>query len=439
MILSDGKDYTLQAVDNGDGGVEYRYVPTATAPEAINPNSLESVLKAMTGQTVAEWTQAQANKKDPGWGAFARETLSQPAFTIPAAFLTAGAAGAFGEGGVAGLADGVGGYSLGGSSIPAGTTIAGDATNAITPQFLGATSESTAGPMLEAGLQPSGAMTYPVAAPGAVSGYPIPAMTLAGASGGPLGNAAATGAAGAAGTAALGRASSNDTPGEATIAPGVVTPGTEPGTDQSGVGSGLGGGATNAAVSGGSAAALQRILAGNGTAADYASVLGAAAPGVIGAVASNQQTQAFKDLAEKNMAAGAPSRARYEASMTPGFDPTTIPGYSGAVDSAMQAMLRKLSTSGNPFGQPGALIEANKAIISGTALPAIRDYQSLNSSSGGLSTTAPAANTNSTNAITSSGNTWNSLGAAASNVTSPAFSLSDYFKNLTGGNNYALI
>lgn len=432
MILGDGKDYTLQAVDNGDGGVEYRYVLTANAPEAINPNNLDSVLKAMTGQTYQEFVQAQANKTDPGWGSFARETLSQPAFTIPAAFLGAGAAGAFGEGGVAGLADGVGGYSLGGSSIPAGTTIAGDATNAIAPQFLsGATGGSGAAPgtlaAANASADPLGSLIA-----GNTANWGLAPGTAAAVGAGGLGGALATGGATAAGSAVLGGSGATGSPDEAAM--------TQAARDQQlNSLSNPTNGVLNSAASGGSAAALQRILAGNGTAADYGSILGAAAPGLLGAYASDRQTQAYRDLAQQQIGFGAPSRARYEASMQQGFDPASIPGYQAAVDNSMQAMLRKLSTQGSPFGNPGGLIEANKAVIAGTALPAIQNYQNLNSSAGGLNSMAGSGNANLSNAIASQGNAYNSLGAAAANVTAqPQFTLADFMKQFGNQNSNAL-
>ena len=128
--------------------------------------------------------------------------------------------------------------------------------------------------------------------------------------------------------------------------------------------------------------------------------------------------------------------------MQPGFDPSTIPGYQAALDNSSQSILRKLSAQGgNPWGSPGALIEANKAIVAGTALPAIQSYQTLNSQSGGLSSMTPAANANQSAAIGSQGNLYNSLGAAAANVTAPPqYTLQDFMKHIMqnqGGTNYA--
>lgn len=93
------------------------------------------------------------------------------------------------------------------------------------------------------------------------------------------------------------------------------------------------------------------------------------------AFGSNQQSNSLNQLAQQQMGFGAPSRGRFEAAMTPGFDPNSIPGYAGALDTASKSILARLSArDGNPFGSPGGLIQANKDIVSGTALPAINEY-----------------------------------------------------------------
>lgn len=180
------------------------------------------------------------------------------------------------------------------------------------------------------------------------------------------------------------------------------------------------------------ASALSKILAGNGSADDWASLLGKAAPGLLGAYGANQQAGQLSDLANQYMGFGAPSRARYEASMTPGFDPTTIPGYAGALDSTSKAVMAKLSaTGGNPYGNPGDLIEANKAIVNGTALPAIQNYQNQNAASGGMSQLAGAVPGIAQQAIGSSGGVYSSLGAGINNAVNPPTTMADWIKMLT--------
>ncbi len=434
-------------------GVFNSYAEAAAALPGYTPVSQGFVSGDAGSQNATTWTSLsggnasspdavtsdwQRQNNDGSW--YSNSIASQTPFQLALAAATLGGSGALGaadavQPGVfeAGAGTGAGGFQ----------TLSGNAVNAITPQVAG---WSTEAPILEAGLQPSGAMTYPVSSVAPVgAGYAIPAAATGAAAGG-ISGPIATGAATAAGGAALGGGgaggpssptTSNDTPGEATIAPGVVNPQ----TPNDPLGSGLGTAAATGAASAGSAAALQRILAGGGTAADYASILGAAAPGLLGAYASNQQTNAYTDLANKQLAYGEPSRARFEASMQQGFDPNSIPGYQAALDNSSQAILRKLSaTGGNPFGNPGGLIEANKAIVAGTALPAIQNYQLLNSSSGGLTSMTPAANANQSAAIGSTGNTWNSLGAATAAATAPpAFDLASFMKQFGGQTSNALV
>lgn len=127
-----------------------------------------------------------------------------------------------------------------------------------------------------------------------------------------------------------------------------------------------------------------------GSVAKLAGQLGSTALGMYGA---NKQASALQGLANKYENFGGPSRARFDASMTPGFDPMSIPGYAGALDTTSKSLLARLSAQGgNPFGNPGGLIDANKQIVSGTALPAIQEYQRLNANTGFGSSMNAAAN-----------------------------------------------
>lgn len=193
----------------------------------------------------------------------------------------------------------------------------------------------------------------------------------------------------------------------------------------------------------GTGTALSRIwdqLNGKGTAstADWTSVLGNVAGAGLGAYASNQQSGALDELRQRYEGYGAPSRARYEASMTPGFDPSTIPGYQGAVDNAMQAMLRKLSTQGNPFGNPGGLIEANKAVVAGTALPALQNYQGQNAASGGFGTYNAAAPGAAQASLGADNNFYNAIGGGIANLTNPRSSLEDLLSKFGNKNPFAM-
>ena len=116
--------------------------------------------------------------------------------------------------------------------------------------------------------------------------------------------------------------------------------------------------------------------------------------------------------------------------MTPGFDPTSIPGYSGALDTASKSVLARLSASGgNPFGNPGGLIDANKQIVSGTALPAIQEYQRMNANTG-FGNSMNAALGLQTQGIGADANSLNALGYGINALTNPQPSLSELIKQL---------
>ena len=101
--------------------------------------------------------------------------------------------------------------------------------------------------------------------------------------------------------------------------------------------------------------------------------------------------------------------------MQQGFDPyQSISGYRGAVDTANESLLRKLSAQGgNPFGNPGGLIEAQKSVINGTALPAIQNYQQQNANTGGLSNLSSAFSNIGASAALHSGDPMAYLGVGA--------------------------
>lgn len=135
--------------------------------------------------------------------------------------------------------------------------------------------------------------------------------------------------------------------------------------------------------------ALSRLLNGTATPADLASLgiqaAGTIAAGAAGADASRSYYNTLSDLAKNQWEVGAPSRARYEASMQPGFDPTTIPGYKGLLDSTWKGALSGLSAQGgNPFGNPGGLIQATSDVQNKTAAPFLLNYQNQNANTGAI-------------------------------------------------------
>jgi len=168
------------------------------------------------------------------------------------------------------------------------------------------------------------------------------------------------------------------------------------------------------------------------------SLLGTLGATAAGAYTANQQTNDLKDLANKYMEFGAPSRARYEGSFAPGFTMASDPGYQDALDSTSSSLLRKLSAAGNPFDNPGGLIEANKQINSSLALPALQNYRNQNAATGGygaFNTAAPGA---ATAAIGSQGNALTTIAGGASDILNPkppSLTLADLMKQFGGGQN----
>jgi hypothetical protein len=149
-------------------------------------------------------------------------------------------------------------------------------------------------------------------------------------------------------------------------------------------------------------------------------LLGGAASTLLGMYQANQQAGALGDLAAKAEGYGAPSRARYEGSFAPGFSMANEPGYKDALDSTSDSLLRRLSaTGGNPFGNPGGLIETNKQINAGLALPALQNYRNQNAATGGFGAFNTAAPGLAANAAGQDNSWLTVLGGGLSNILNP--------------------
>jgi hypothetical protein len=122
--------------------------------------------------------------------------------------------------------------------------------------------------------------------------------------------------------------------------------------------------------------------------------------------------------------------------MAPGFDPMGIPGYKTAIDNSMESQLYGLSTQGNPFGNPSGLIDANKRVVAGTAMPAIQNYQQMNAVNGGLASMNSAVPGLQAASAQASGNIFNALGGAAADAfsTPKDNSLATLLKQFQGNN-----
>jgi hypothetical protein len=247
----------------------------------------------------------------------------------------------------------------------------------------------------------------------------------AGTSGGGLTLAEAAGVTGAAGTAAGTTGGMIGTEAALNAGTGATTAGTV-GAE----GGGLGGATTGGAAMTGGGSALSRLT---GIDSDYLQLGGTALATGLGLYGSNQQAGALNDLADKYMAIGAPSRARYEATFAPDFKPQDIPGYQGAIDTSMQSLLRQISArDGNPWGSPGGTTEALKYVTGNVGLPAIQNYRNQLAATGGYNAFNTAAPGAAAGAVGAQGNTYNVLGAGIADLTQPRqrYSLSDMYRSL---------
>jgi hypothetical protein len=188
---------------------------------------------------------------------------------------------------------------------------------------------------------------------------------------------------------------------------------------------------------------LNKLLTGTSLANTLSNITGApewlfdaagkAIPGAIGAYAASQQGDAISTLGDKEdarvrefMAFGAPSRERYEASFAPGFDVAGITGLQGAMDTAGDTLLRRLSAkSGNPYGDPGGLAEVQNYITGNLALPALQNYRNQNASTGGFgafnTTAANGGNSNQLDLASLSANNgvWGGIADSAASIFTP--------------------
>lgn len=196
---------------------------------------------------------------------------------------------------------------------------------------------------------------------------------------------------------------------------------------------GLGAGAGTAALDAGAGATAAGAAAGSGLGTTLAQggLLAAIArglPGVAGAVASKQQSDAYERLANQYLSIGAPSRARFEGSFAPGFTMASDPGFTDALDQTTKATLHGLSVSGNPADSPNAWMQTLSDINSKFAFPALQEYRRLNAGTGGLASLTAAAPGAATAGVNAEGNVLNSLGGAAADIFNPPKSLADLLR-----------
>lgn len=155
----------------------------------------------------------------------------------------------------------------------------------------------------------------------------------------------------------------------------------------------------------------------------------------LGIYGANQQANAYGDMFDKYYGMGAPYRDLLLKSYQPGFDIGNEPGFKNAMDTAFNTYMRAASAgnaqgvaSGNPFDNPGALMESQKYLLGNLALPYLQNYRSGLSSSGQLGI-EPSAQLGS-NKIQAQGGVYDAIGYGIDQVFNPQPDYMKKFANL---------
>lgn len=140
----------------------------------------------------------------------------------------------------------------------------------------------------------------------------------------------------------------------------------------------------------GSLGSLQNIFTNGGSLPDYLKVAGAVGPSILGYLGASNQANAFKDAQSEYLALGAPYRGLLQNTFSPGYDISKEPGLSSALDTAFNTYMRAASagragaSKGNPFDNPGAILEGQKYLLGNVALPYLQNTRATLANAGGL-------------------------------------------------------
>lgn len=262
---------------------------------------------------------------------------------------------------------------------------------------------------------------------GLIAGTPQPGLVVPGVTGagtsGAIGAAGLGFGAGALGAEALGNAAAGAGGAGVGSLAGPAAAGTAAGTAAAAGAGGIG------------ATKLSDILNGNVSLED---VLGKLTLGNLGNIAgtaasvygANEAANKMKAMYDQYLGLGAPSRSRYEASFQPGFDITQDPALKSALDASTDALLRRGSVGGNPYGNPGVLADINKYTMSNVALPYLQSYRNQNASTGGYGAFNTAAPGTGAGAVNAGSEVYTDLGRGIGRMMNPQPTLQDFFKGM---------
>jgi len=150
---------------------------------------------------------------------------------------------------------------------------------------------------------------------------------------------------------------------------------------------------------------LQNILRDGGSAADYLSVLGDAAPGLIGAYGSSQQGDRLQGIADRARADRMPFLNKANEWLAGGPEAYA----AGPGSGALRGTLAQLGASvGNPIGSGTALSLASQSGLS--------DWRNAVTGMANLGLGGEATQANLNTQAVREGNIWPSLGDAAGSV-----------------------
>jgi hypothetical protein len=182
---------------------------------------------------------------------------------------------------------------------------------------------------------------------------------------------------------------------------------------------------------------LSRVLAGTGSTADWLSLGGTTLATGLGIYGANEQSNALHDQYSQYLGLGAPSRARYEASFSPNFKLSDIPGFQDALNTTTDTLLRRASTGGNPAGNPGVLAEINRYVAGNLALPTLEQYRNQNAATGGYGAFNSAAPSLGTASINAGAGSLNAAGYGINQLTNPMPTLDQLFRQAQPQNSLA--
>ena len=182
---------------------------------------------------------------------------------------------------------------------------------------------------------------------------------------------------------------------------------------------------------------LARLLGLDQTGSDALSVLGPLLGAGLGAAGANAQADAYQNVANQQMAIGAPYRNQLSASYQPGFDLASQPGYGDAFNRIADISSRAYSAkAGNPAGNSTAQAGILSDVWNQGYLPALTNYRGQLGQFGGL-----GLNTAGTASLAGAGQTggaYNALGYGLGSVTQPQNDIQSLLKQLGGNQNVSL-